>query len=271
MVCYRKQRPSPFPPYLSTWSHCRLMASYFFNGSLLSLIIWVLKLPGFGQLLAIAFSPLVAIPQEDIAVRNTLVKKFWWSDFWDNLWGWCWARFQVSLFSSLTGSPTGQGREGSSELTDYVCMSVCVFIFHVKTWREPVLEQRKMMEGRRTGDYMRFLDVLGWQWLPLSDFPPAFLFNHYSDNLLLLRGFNSCSVRKHLGCVRREWTELGWLKDFLIRRITKERRSWRIMGIFVLLARDETAYSIARFINALQLWLFQSKWPLISILSPFTL
>lgn len=133
MVCYCKQRPSPFPHYLSTWSHCGLMASYFFNGSLLSLIIWVLKLPGFGQLLAIAFSPLVAIPQEDITVQNTLVKNFWWSDFWDNLWGWCWARFQVSLFSSLTGSPTGKGREGSSELTDYVCMSVCVFMFHVKT------------------------------------------------------------------------------------------------------------------------------------------
>ena len=49
-----------------------------------------------------------------------------------------------------------------------------------------------------------FWIVLGWQWLLLSEPPPTPLFNHYSDNLLLLRGFNSCSLRKHLWLVRRE-------------------------------------------------------------------
>lgn len=41
---------------------------------------------------------------------------------------------------------------------------------------------------------------------------------------------------------KREWAEIGWLKDFLIRRITIKIMSWIIMQIFVLLSRDETVF-----------------------------
>lgn len=53
--------------------------------------------------------------------------------------------------------------------------------------------------------------------------------------------------RNHLWLVRREWAEIGWSKDFLIRRITREIKSWIIMQIVVLISRDETIFHTGNY------------------------